>query len=79
MLHVKLITSPGRNACGSTLPAGNLAMVGSLPIAAETVKSVASARGIAPREALDREIKDALFASGAHSEETHHESPRRTG
>jgi peptidyl-prolyl cis-trans isomerase C len=49
----------------TTLPAGVVADVGSVAIRVESVAAVASARQIAPREALDREIRDALFANGA--------------
>jgi peptidyl-prolyl cis-trans isomerase C len=49
----------------STLPAGVVADVGSIAIGLESVAAVASARQIQPREALDREIRDALFASAA--------------
>jgi peptidyl-prolyl cis-trans isomerase C len=49
----------------STLPAGVVADVGSIAIGAQSVAAVASARQIPPRDALDREIRDALFASAA--------------
>jgi peptidyl-prolyl cis-trans isomerase C len=49
----------------STLPPGVVADVGSMAIRVETVAAVASARQVAPRDALEREIRDAVFASGA--------------
>jgi peptidyl-prolyl cis-trans isomerase C len=58
--------APGAPPPSTTaLPDGVVADVGSLAIRVESVAAVASARLIAPREALDREIRDALFASGA--------------
>jgi hypothetical protein len=52
----------------ATLPAGIVADIGPLAISTENVAAVASARHIDPRDALDREIRDAVFASGALSE-----------
>ena len=49
----------------STLPEGIVATVGSLPIRAETVAAVARAQRITPKEALEREIQDAIGAQGA--------------
>jgi peptidyl-prolyl cis-trans isomerase C len=49
----------------STLPEGIVATVGSLPIRADTVAAVARAQRITPKEALEREIRDALGAQGA--------------
>jgi peptidyl-prolyl cis-trans isomerase C len=49
----------------STLPPGVVADVGSLAITSETVAAVAGARNLTPRNALEREIRDAVFASGA--------------
>jgi PPIC-type PPIASE domain len=49
----------------STLPPGIVAYVGSLAIASETLAAVAGARQITPRDALEREIRDAVFANGA--------------
>jgi peptidyl-prolyl cis-trans isomerase C len=47
------------------LPSGNVAMVGVLPIPEDRVLAVARAQAIGTREALDREIRDTIFASGA--------------
>jgi peptidyl-prolyl cis-trans isomerase C len=49
----------------SKLPAGIVARVGSFSIGAETVAAVSSAQDLAPNVALEREIRDALFAGGA--------------
>jgi parvulin-like peptidyl-prolyl isomerase len=56
-------TPPG--ASTSTLPVGLVANVGSLPIGAATVAAVSKAQQVPVRDALDREIEDALFASAA--------------
>jgi len=52
-------------ASNSVLPAGIVSRAGSLSIDAETVASDAAALQITPREALEREIRDAVFANGA--------------
>jgi peptidyl-prolyl cis-trans isomerase C len=63
--------SPGESPSSSptpsaaTLPPGIVADVGPLAIRLETVAAVASARRITSRDALEREIRDAVFANGA--------------
>jgi len=52
-------------ASTSTLPAGIVSRSGALSISAQTVASVATALQITPRDALEREIRDAVFANGA--------------
>jgi len=47
------------------LPTGAVASVGSAAITDERIAAVAAAQGITPADAADREVKDALFASGA--------------
>jgi len=52
-------------AHASTLRSGVVATVGSFEIAADTVAKTAVYAQISPKDALDREITDALFASAA--------------
>ena len=54
-------------AAVSALPAGTLARVDSQLVSATSVTNVAVRRGLAPREALERLLSDALLASQARS------------
>ena len=56
---------PGPAARASTLRAGIVATVGSFDIAADTVGKTAAYARISPKEALEREISDAFYASAA--------------
>ncbi len=56
---------PSPSPAASVLPVGVVAKVGNLSIAEESVASVSNALQVPPRNALDREIHDALFANAA--------------
>jgi hypothetical protein len=62
--------SPPAAARASTLRAGVVATVGTLDIAADSIAKTAAAAQISPKEALEREIADALFASAAVRDHT---------
>ena len=52
----------------TTLPAGVVARVGDVDIAASTALRIAAAQGVSARTAADRAISDALLAAAVSSE-----------